>query len=581
MIELMPALRTMVYEFGPYRVDPLGRSLQRLGEVVSLPPKAVEVLLELVKRPGVVAGKQDLMEAVWPEAFVEEANLNQMIFLLRQAFGGEYIATVPRRGYRFTAEVRRAQIPCHIESIAVLPLANLSGDPAQDYFADGITEALITELAKFRGLRVVSRTSVMRYRGTKETIAQIARALRVRAVVEGSVMKSGDRLRITAQLIHAATDQHLWAEGYDGLIGEIFELQHKVARAVATAVRGELSDDEEARLAASRAARPEAYALYLKGRFFARNLTEEGQRRAIGYFRESIQVDADYAAPYAGLAECFTQMAFFFGMEPKKAFEEAEPAAVKAVALDKHLAEGHAVLSLVRLLNDWDWNAADVESLRAIELAPGDAYVYWKRGVYLRYAGRAEEAVAAHRQAESLDPFSLVAIEEVGWPLYYARRFDEAVEQFRKAVELEPGWDQLYFGLGLTLVQLRRYEEAIAAIRTAVQLGPDNAFNQALLVYGLGRAGCSHEARQAFEQLAASHRYISCWFLSVVWIGLNDKDRAFECLDDAFRGREPCMVAVKVDPVFDPLRDDARFAELVRRVGPPVRPTGVLMPLSH
>ncbi len=221
----MSALCTTVYEFGPYRVDPLGRSLERLGDVISLPPKAVEVLLELVKRPGIVAGKKDLMEAVWPQTFVEEANLNQMIFLLRQAFGDEYIATVPRRGYRFTAEVHRVEIPCRIESIAVLPLANLSGDPAQDYFADGITESLITELAKFTGLRVVSRTSVMRYRGTKETIAQIARALRIEAVVEGSVMKSGDRLRITAQLIHAATDQHLWAETYDGLIPEIFAIK--------------------------------------------------------------------------------------------------------------------------------------------------------------------------------------------------------------------------------------------------------------------------------------------------------------------------------------------------------------------
>ncbi len=564
----MLALRTTVYEFGPYRVDPVGRSLQRLGEVIPLPPKAVDVLLELVKRPGAVAGKQDLMEAVWPETFVEDANLNQMIFLLRQAFGDEYIATVPRRGYRFTAEVREAEVPCRIESVAVLPLANLSGDPGQDYFADGITEALITELAKFGGLRVVSRTSVMRYRGTEETIPQIARALRVRAVVEGSVMRSGDRLRITAQLIHAATDQHLWAETYDGLIADIFGLQYKVACGVATAVRGELCDDEQARLHVSRTVRPEAYALYLKGRYFARNLTGEGQQRAIRYYQESIRADPDYAASYAGLAECFIEMAYFFGMHPKKAFEEAETAAVKAVELDNDLAEGHAVLSLLRLLNDWDWKAADAESLRAIELAPGDAYVYWKRGVFLRYAGRAEEAVAAHRQAESLDPFSLVAIEEVGWPLYYARHFDEAVEQFRKAVELEPGWDQLYFGLGLTLVQLQRYEEAIAALRTAVQLGPDNPLNQALLVYGLGRAGCSDEAREAFEQLGARHPYVPCWFLSIVWIGLNDEDRAFQCLEDAFQGREPCMVSLKVDPVFDPIRGDARFAEMVRRVAP-------------
>ena len=564
----MLALHTTVYEFGPYRVDPLGRSLLRLGELVSLPPKAVDVLLELVKRPGIVVGKQDLMEAVWPETFVEDANLNQMIFLLRQACGDEYIATVPRRGYRFTAEVGKAEVPCRIESVAVLPLANLSGDPTQDYFADGITEALITELAKLGGLRVVSRTSVMRYRGTKETIPQIARSLRVRAVIEGSVMRSGDRLCITAQLIHASTDQHLWAETYDGFIADILGLKNKVARGVATAVRGELSNEEQARFSESRTVLPEAYALYLKGRYFARNLTGEGQRRAIGYFQESIRADPDYAAPYAGLAECFIEMAYFFGMHPKKAFEEAETAAVKAVELDQGLAEGHAVLSLLRLLNDWDWEAADTESRRAIELAPGDAYVYWKRGVFLRYAGRAEEAVAAHRQAESLDPFSLVAIEEVGWPLYYARRFEEAVEQFRIAVELEPGWDQLYFGLGLTLVQLQRYEEAIAALRAAVKLGPDNPLNQALLVYGLGRAGYGEESREAFEQLGARHPYVPCWFLSIVWIGLNDKDRAFQCLEDAFQGREPCMVSLKVDPVFDPIRSDGRFAEMVRRVVP-------------
>ena len=563
----MQALRTRVYEFGPYRLDPLGRNLQCLGEDISLPPKAIEVLLELVKRPGIVACKQDLMKAVWPEVFVEEANLSQMVFLLRRALGDEYIATVPRRGYRFTALVRATVAPCVIESVAVLPLDNLSGDPAQDYFADGITEALITALAKFGALRVVSRTSVMRYRGTTETVPQIARALGVQAVVKGSVMKSGDRLRIMAQLIHASTDQHLWANAYDGLIAEIFGLQNEVALDVATAVRGALNPDEHARLTVSRAVRPEVYSLYLKGRYFARQLTCEGQRRAIDYFRESIKADPGYAAPYAGLAECLVEMAYFFGMEPKRAFGEAEPAALKSVKLDKNLAEGHAVLSLLRLLNDWDWSTADAESRLAIELAPGDAYVYWKRGVYLRYAGRSEEAVAAHRQAESLDPFSLVGIEEVGWPLYYARRFSEAVEQFRRAVELESQWDQLYFGLGLTLTQQHRYEEAIASLRTAVQLGPDNPLNQALLVYGLGRAGCAAEAQKELEQLRASHAYVPSWFLSIVWIGLNDHDRAFESLEDAFRNREPCLVSLKVDPVFDPIRCYPRFTEMVRRVG--------------
>jgi len=565
----MATQRATVYEFGPYRLDPLGRSLQRLGAGVSLPPKAIEVLLELVKRAGSVVGKQDLMQAVWPDVIVEDGNLNQMVFLLRRALGEEYIATVPRRGFRFTGGIRTRDVACRIDSIAVLPFANLSGDSAQDYFADGVTEALITELAKLRGLRIVSRTSVMRYRGTRDTIPQIARALRVQAVVEGSVMRSGERLRITAQLIHASSDQHLWAESYDGSIGDLFGLDARIARAVATAVRGELSCEDQARLtsAAPRATHPEAHTLYLKGRFFARQLTAEGQRKALGLFQQSVATDPDYAPSHAGIAECYVQLAFFFGMVPKQAFAEAAPAAMKAVELDADLAEGHAVLSVLRLLNDWDRAAAETESLLAIELAPGDAYGYSKRAVVLRYAGRGEEAVAAAAQAESLDPFSLIAIEEVGWPLYYSRRFEDAGNQFNKAVELESNWDALYFGLGLALVQQHRYREGIDALRTAVHLAPDNALDHAALVYGLGRGGYARAAAEEWEQLRSRHAYLPSWFLAMVWIGLGDHERAFDALEGAFRVREPCLVSLKVDPVFDPIRNDPRFPELVRRTG--------------
>ncbi len=254
-------------------------------------------------------------------------------------------------------------------------------------------------------------------------------------------------------------------------------------------------------------------------------------------------------------------------MEPKTAFAEAEAAAVKAVALDEKLAEAHAALGLLRLLNDWDWSAADIESRRAIELAPDDAYVYWRRGVCLRYAGRSEEAVAAHRHAEFLDPFSVVAIQEVGWALYYGRRFEEAVEQFHKAVELEPGWDQLYFGLGQTLVQLQRHDEAIAALRTAARMGPGNAFTEAALAYALGRAGRTGEAERALEQLTEKYAYVPYWFYSIVSIGLGDKRRALEALQNAFRDHEPCLVSLKVDPVFDPLREESGFSEMIRRVG--------------
>jgi adenylate cyclase len=567
----MKALRSPGYEFGPYRLDTVGRSLECRGEVIALPPKAVEVLAELVKQPGEVIGKKELMETVWPETFVEEANLNQMVFLLRRALeasnGSEYITTLPRRGYRFSGTVRTVEIPCRIDSIAVLPLANLSGDSSQEYFADGITEALITELSKIGSLRVVSRTSVMRYKSKTEPIGQIARALRVRGVLEGSVVKSGDRLRITVQLIHAGSDQHLWTEVYESAIADVLEVQSKVARDVAAGIRAQLSRDEKARLTVSRKVSPEAYSRYLKGRYFARILTEEGQRKAILHFQKSIQCDPDYAPAYAGLAECLIELAYFFGMDPKKAFAEAKPAALKAVTLDEEFAEGHASLGLLRLLDDWDWQAADAETRRAIELAPGNPYVYWKRGVYLRYAGRCDESIPVHLHAESLDPFSIVAIQEVGYAFYYARRFGEAAEQIQKAIELEPAWDQLYFGLGLALLQQKRFEEAISALRTAVQKEPRNVFSVAALIYGLGHAGRRKEARRHLDQLLKKYEYVPCWFMAMAWVGLNDAERALEALEQAFRDHEPCMVSLKVDAIFDPLRKEKRYKDMVRGVG--------------
>lgn len=566
----MKGLRSPGYEFGPYRLDTVSRSLECQGEVIALPPKAVEVLSELVKRPGEVVGKKELMEIVWPETFVEEANLNQMVFLLRRALGNngsEYISTVPRRGYRFSGTVRSVEIPYRIDSIAVLPLANLSREQGQEFFADGITEALITELAKIGSLRVVSRTSVMRYKGTTEPVGQIARALRVRGILEGSVVKSGDRLRITVQLIHAGSDQHLWTEVYEGAIADVLEVQSKVARDVAEGIRAQVSRDEKARLTVCRKVSPEAYSLYLKGRYFARILTEEGQRKAILHLQKSIQCDPDYAPAYAGLAECLIELAYFFGMNPKEAFAEAKPAALKAVALDEEFAEGHAALGLLRLLDDWDWQAADAETQRAIELAPGNPYVYWKRGVFLRYAGRCDESIPVHLHAESLDPFSIVAILEVGFALYYAGRFGEAAEQIKKAIELEPAWDQLYFGLGLPLLQQKRFDEAIAALRTAMQKEPGNVFSVAALIYGLGHAGRKKEAKRLLEQLMKKYEYVPFWFLAMAWVGLAEKERALDALEHALRDHEPCMVSLKVDAIFAPLRTDSRFAGMIRQVG--------------
>jgi TolB-like protein/Tfp pilus assembly protein PilF len=499
-----------------------------------------------------------------------------MIFLLRRALDADragsdgYIRTVPRRGYRFTASVRQteARVLLPIESLAVLPLANLSGDPAQDYFADGITEALIANLAKIGGLRVVSRTSAMRYKGTTEPTAEIARALRVDALVEGSVTRIGDRVRVTAKLIHGESDRHLWAEAYDGQLVHVLDLQSRIARALATAVQVTLNEDEELRLTTPQEVDPDAYLHYLKGRYLMRNMTEDGQRQAIRSFEQSIQIDSEFAAPYAGIAECYTALAYFFGMVPKEAFANARAAAATAVRLDEGLAEGHAILGLLCLLDDWDWESADAECSRAVQLAPGDAYVHWKRGVYLQYVGRSDEAIRAHRLAERLDPFSLVAIEEAGWPLYYARKYDEAAAQFRRALALAPDAYMGRFGLGLVLVQQRRHEEAVAELQYCARLAGSNPLIESSLAYACGTAGCRAEAGQILARLIAGGQYVPNWFLSLIWIGIGDADRALECLEKAFDDREPCMVTLGVDPIFDPLRENGRFADLVRRITP-------------
>jgi TolB-like protein/Flp pilus assembly protein TadD len=561
------------YNFGPFRLDVSSRTLLRHDEIIALPPKAVDVLFALVRQPGEVVSKKILMDAVWRDSVVEDANLTQMIFLLRRALDANngdtsYIRTVPRRGYRFVGTVREtaARLPVRIESLAVLPLVNLSGDPAQDYFTDGITEALIANLARIGELRVVSRTSAMRYKGTTESAADIARALRVDALVEGSAARIGDRVRITAKLIHGRDDRHVWVETYDEPVAHVLDLQSRIARAVAIAVQVTLTKDEEFRLAATRSVNPTAYLHHLKGRYLMRNMTEADQLSAIESFNQAIEMDREFAAPYAGIAECYTSLAYYFGMVPKDAFARARVAAATAVRLDDNLAEGHAILGLLRLLDEWDWKGADAACSRAAQLAPGDAYVHWKRGMYLQYVGRSDEAIRAHRLAERLDPFSLVAIEQAGWPLYYARRFDEAEAQFRRVIVLEPDSHAGHFGLGWVLVQQRQYEEAVDELRCCAALAGRNSLVECSLAYACGMAGRRDEAAQILNRTTDGNQYVPNWYLSLVWIGMGDSDRAFHCLERAFDDHEPCLVTIGVDPVFDPIRKDPRFAELESRI---------------
>jgi len=465
-----------------------------------------------------------------------------------------------------------------IRSIAVLPLDNLSQDPQQEYFAEGMTDALITSLAQLSALRVISRTSVMGYKNRRVPLRQIARELGVDAVVEGAVIRSGDQVRISAELIRASTDENLWAQSYDRAYGDILGLQREVAGAIAEEIRLQLSPQERAGLAprpgapGARRTQPtanaEAQDAYMKGRYFASKPTEGMLRIGLKYLQDAVALDPGYGVAYSGLANTYVLLASSGSLPAAEAYTRAEEAARKALDLDEGLAEAHTALGLALFYQDWDWRRAESEFKRAIALNPGSAYAYHWYGTLLSAMGRHREAIAAAKKAAELDPLSLSIQLNVGVRLYYARQFESAVAQFRRLVELEPAYASTHYWLGLTLQQTGQGALAIAELRKVdgpSAIGP--------LGYALAASGKRAEASQMLTDLSQMARtspaYVSAYDLATICAGLGRKDEAFEWLNRALQERASFLTTVKVDPLMDPLRADARFARLVKRLGVP------------
>jgi TolB-like protein/DNA-binding winged helix-turn-helix (wHTH) protein/Tfp pilus assembly protein PilF len=617
------------YEFGPFRLDPLKRRLTRDGEPVRLTPKALELLLVLVEASGRTVEKDELLEKVWAGTIVEENNLNQAITALRKSLGdsrqdSQYIATVPGLGYRFVAEVRRVDdVPAQrrevameeaakssapsrgkifryallifaplivavlayalytretpptvaVSSIMVLPLENLSGDPEQEYFADGITDALIGDLARIGGLHVISRTSSMHYKGTKKSLPEIAREIKVDAVVEGTVQRSGDRVVIRAQLIHAATDRHLWVRDYEREMRDVLDLQSEIAQAIAREVQIKLTPAEQARFTSRHPVRPKAFDEYLQGRYLYWNKrTEENLNKAIGHFQNAVKEDPDFAQAHVGLADCYNALGTVQvgALPPVEARSKAEQAASKALELDPALAEAHTALGYVKHYN-WDWAGAEQDLKRAIELNQNYANAYNFYAGYLMTRGRAEESIAASNRARELDPFSLSISVQRGFLPENARRYDEAIAQLRSVIEMDPNHYQAYWTLGHAYAAKGQFEDAIKAAEKAVDLseGVPGALGILGLAYGL--AGRKADANKVLNELLKLNetRYVTPAALVNVYIGLGDKEKAFEWLEKAYQERSNYLGYLKVFPIVDPLRPDPRFADLLRRIGLP------------
>jgi len=457
-----------------------------------------------------------------------------------------------------------------IDSVAVLPMENLSGDPEQEYFADGMTDALIADLAKIRALRVISRTSAMHYKGSDKSLPEIARELNVDAIIEGTVLRSGDRVRITAQLIHAPDDRHLWAESYEREIRDVLGLQSELARAIVEEIRVELSPRERAGLAETRPVNPEAYQLYLKGRYHWNKRTEEGVRKALDYFERAVDVDPGCAPAYCGLSDSYSILAGFGHVPWSESLQKSTVAAFKALELDDKLAEAHVSVATIFHNHTWDWAKAEVEYRRAIELNPGYATGHHWLALQLATMGRFDEAIEEARKAQELDPLSVMVNVDVGYIYYCAHQYDRAIKEYLKMAEMYPDFQTVHAYLAVVYAKKEMYEEASIELRLAP--APSAGESLALAYFGCahGLVGRHDAAREIVDELMdrTETKGVAPFFLAIAYAGLGESDEVINWLEKACEDRA-ILYEVLRDPVFDFVREDQRFVTLLKTMGLP------------
>jgi TolB-like protein/DNA-binding winged helix-turn-helix (wHTH) protein/Flp pilus assembly protein TadD len=630
------ATRSNVVRFGAYEFNPDSRELRREGMRVRLEGQPVAILKMLLDRRGELVTREELQKQLWPEdTFVDfEHSLNAAVKRLRAGLNDSaehprYIETLARRGYRFVAPVnvtesggekavfvpRESHSPAPvsfrgqrlwliaatavftvagavvglgwrhwrqrpafpsapvIRSLAVLPLQNLSGDPTQEYFADGMTEELIGRLSRIHGLQVISRTSAMHFKNTQLSVPEIAKLLGVDAIVEGSVIREGSQVRVHAQLIRGATDRHIWAEEYQREYRSILTVQQEVAQSIAERIEISLTPQERGSLASAHPVDPEAYEDYLKGRYYFNQRTEGPLNRSIGYFQQAIKRDPSYALAYCGLADAYAVLGFRGGMPSKDALSRAKAAALKAIKLDDTLAEPHASLAFIAETHEWDWATAEREYRRALELNPSDARTHhWYAG-YLMYMGRFEDGISEARRARDLDPLSLPLNNALAGRLLVASRYDEALAQVQKTLELNPNFAPAHQTLGWAYLHRGKREEAILEFRKALQLsGTDDTDLVLDLGFAYATAGNGQEARRILAKLKKLHErgLVPSGSIAILYGALGELNEAFAWLEKAYEERDPQLTYLTVPGRrFDPLRHDPRFQQLVHRIGLP------------
>ena len=569
--------RTDVIRFGPFQVDLRSRELSKQGIKVKLQEQPFHLLQMLLEHPGEIVTRDQLQREIWPaDTFVDfDQGLNNAAKRLREALNDspetpEFIETIPRRGYRFVGTIKLGTLD-QLRSLAVLPLENLSRDPEQDYFADGLTEALITNLAKISSLRVVSRTTAMHYKGVHRPLPEIARELAVDRVVEGTVLRSGERVRISAQLIDAATDAHLWAESYERDLRDVLMLQSEVARAIVKEIRVKLPTQEHAQLMRSRVVDPQAYEYYLRGRYHWNKRSVEGIRKGAECFQHAIEIDPTYAPAYSGLADSAGILGWWCFVSPDEGCRRGKAAALKALAIDDELAEAHASLGWNLLHYDYDFISAESEFQRALEIGPRNPTAVQWHAVCLTAMLRLRDGVDEILRAAQLDPLSPIITTTAAIILWQARHYEQGLEMCRKALDLAPEFSLARWAEALLLSQMGMYDTAIAEMEELVQLSPGLPLFVHLLGNCYAMAGKHEEALRVVQRLKeiSKVRFISAFMPASIYACLNEIDQAFHWLEKAYHEHAPWMAAIKPTPWFDHLRSDPRFEALLDRMNFP------------
>jgi len=453
-----------------------------------------------------------------------------------------------------------------IDSVAVLPFVNASGDPNSEYLTDGITESLINSLSQLPHLRVMSRDSAFMFKGKDTDAQKVGQQLGVRAVFKGRVMQRGDNLEISAELVDARDNSHVWGQRYNRKLADVFALQDDVAKEITTALRMRLTGEDEKRMTKSSTANPEAYQDYLKGRYWWNKKTEEGLNKGIEYFQQAIAKDPTYALAYAGLADCYTMLANFGFVPPNKAYPKAKEAALKALETDDSVAEAHTSLGFIKMAYDWDWTGGEREFQRAIELNPSSVTAHQLYGLALAAEGRFEEAIKELKRALELDPLSPSNNSALGTGFLCAQQYDQAIEQERKALDLDANFLPAHLFLGWSYVQKSMYKEGIAELEKAMAISPGNTLLLSGLGYAYAAAGRKLEAQKVLDQLndLAKQKYVPAMYRAWTYAGLGEKDKAFEWLEKGYEDRS--ILSIKAYGVLAPLHSDPRWADLLRRM---------------